>query len=301
MQLDTLKQIIRSSGGGNNAIDYAVALLEKINRVESSTQYSVLLGQLLGAREQGDFRGRVLELNFVDCFLRKGIALEYGAKQGMPGDIDFGWHVEGHKVSIELKLLGQDKSTSDSINVQIEETGASATFLGNDTRDVARLQLNLIQKATTRKFNPKPSAISINLVGVEVTELQLGTVDICDCLLAAGGNSLAARHCDPACLRDSVVGAFEVIAPENLSTSQKDWIAGIQKLPEGAPHPRDYIHGALFLFREPQERAALSYELRAALVWNSALVATDVAKRIYGALHAVIPEAKSGLRKGCNR
>ena len=108
MQLDNLKQIIRSSGGGDNAIDYAVELLEKINRVESATQYSVLLGQLRGAREQGDFRGRVLELNFVDCFLRKGIALEYGAKQGMPGDLDFGWYVEGHKVSIELKLLRQE-------------------------------------------------------------------------------------------------------------------------------------------------------------------------------------------------
>lgn len=292
MQLDELNQIIRAAGGGDNALAYAEALLEKINRIELAPAYPALLRQLLVAREQGDFRGRVLEVNFADCFLREGIVLKYGAKQGMPGDIDFGWNVEGHKVYIELKLLGQDKVTRDSINAQLEDKGTSATFLDDDARDVARLQADLIQKASTRKFNPKPSGNSINLVGVDVTELQLGTVDICDCLLATGGNSVAARHCDPACLRDPIVGVFETIAPEKLSASQKTWISGVQRIAEGAPHPRDYIHGALFLFREPQERAALSYELRAALVWNPGLVSADVAKRICVALHAVIPQAK---------
>jgi hypothetical protein len=65
----------------------------------------------------------------------------------------------------------------------------------------------------------------------------------------------------------------------------------VQKVPEGVPHPRSYIHGALFLFREPQERAALSYDLRAAIVWNPNLIATDAAKKIWVALHAVIPQA----------
>ena len=292
MQLEELKEIIQSAGGGENPLAYAEALLDKVNRIETDKHSAALLGQLRAAKEQGDFRGRVLEVNFADCFLRKGIALDYGAKQGMPGDIDIGWNVKGHKVYVELKLLGQDKATRDSINAQLEDKGTSATFLDDDTRDVARLQADLIQKASTRKFNPKPSADSINLIGVDVTELQLGTVDICDCLLAAGGNSAAARHCHPACLREPIVGAFETIAPEKLNASQRDWISGVQRVPAGAPHPRAYIHGALFLFREPQERAALSYELRAALVWNSALVSADVAKRICGALHAVIPQAK---------
>lgn len=231
-------------------------------------------------------------MNFVDCFLRKGIVLDYGVKQGMPGDIDFGWNIEGHKAHIEMKLIGQDKATRDSINAQLEDKGASATFIDDDTRDVARLQADLIQKASIRKFNPKPSADTINLVGIDVTELQLGTVDICDCLLAAGGNELASKHCDPACLRDPIVGAFESVAPARLSDSQKNWIAGVQRVPAGAPHPRSYMHGAIFMFRDPQERAALSYDLRAVTIWNLALVTPHVAKTICTALHSAIPQAQ---------
>lgn len=292
MQLDELKGIIKAAGGGENALAYAEALLAKINRIESEKQYAALLGQLRNAKEQGDFRGRVLEVNFADCFLRKGIVLEYGVKQGMSGDIDFGWNIDGYKAHIEMKLLGQDRATRDSINAQLEDKGTSATFIDDDTRDVARLQADLIQKASTRKFNPKPSADTINLVGIDVTELQLGTVDICDCLLAAGGNELAAKHCDPACLRDPVVGAFESVAPGRLSDAQKDWIAGVQKVPAGAPHPRSYMHGAIFMFRDPQERAALSYDLRAVIVWNPALMIPDVAKKICAALHTAITQAK---------
>ena len=289
MQLEELKEVVKAAGGGENALAYAEALLDKINRVESAKKYAALLAQLRAAREQGDFRGRVLEVNFADCFLRKGIALDYGAKQGMPGDIDFGWNIEDHKVHIEMKLLGQDKATRDSINAQLEEKGTCATFVDDDSRDVARLQADLIQKASTRKFNPNPNAETINLVGVDVTELQLGTVDICDCLLAAGGNPLATRHCDPACLRDPIVGVFETVVPAKLRAANRAWIAGVHKLPEGVPHPRSYIHGALFLFREPQERAALSYDLRATIVWNPALVSSNVATKICTALHTAVP------------
>lgn len=219
MQLDQVEEMIRAAGGGDNALAYAGALREKVNRIEAQGQFAPLLAQLRASREQGDFRGRVLEVNFADCFTLKSISLDYGIKQGMPGDIDFGWTVEGHVLNIESKLLGQDKATLNQINAQLDDNGMSAIFMDNDTKDVARLQANIIQKASTRKFNPKPSKGIVNLVAIDVTELQLGTVDICDCLLAAGGNSLAVQHCDSACLREPVVGAFEDIAPANLKES----------------------------------------------------------------------------------
>lgn len=292
MQLDQVEAMIRAAGGGDNALAYAGAFREKVNRIEAQGQFAPLLAQLRASREQGDFRGRVLEVNFADCFNRVGISLDYGIKQGMSGDIDFGWKVEGHVLNIESKLLGQDKATRDQINAQINDNGMSAIFMDNDTKDVARLQADIIQKASTRKFNPTPSKNIVNLVAIDVTELQLGTVDICDCLLAAGGNSLAAQHYDSVCLREPVVGAFEVIAPANLRESQRSWLATVQNLKGAVPHPRAYLHGALFLFREPQERAALSYEIRCALVWNQALIASDVARKICGALYQVIPQAK---------
>jgi hypothetical protein len=287
--LDELKTIIRAAGGGANAIQYSEPLIEKLNRLDAARRYAPLLGRLRAARDPGDFRGRALEVNFADHFVRDAIALEYGIKQGMPGDIDFGWNVADVKLHIEMKLLGQDKATRDAINLQLEDRGVSATFVDDDLRDVGRLQADLILKASTTKFNPSPNSEVVNLVAIDVTELQLGTVDICDCLLAAVGNSGAAPHCDPSCLREPIVGAFETIAPERLKDSQKKWIASIQRMPAGAPHPKTYIHGAVFLFRKPAERAALSYDLSAVIVWNPTLMSAELAKRLSYEFHKVIP------------
>ena len=135
----------------------------------------------------------------------------------------------------------------------------SAMFVNDDTRDVARLQADLMQKASPRKFNPAPLADALNFAAVDVSELQLGMVDNCDCLLAAGGKTMAKQYCDPVYLRDPVVGFFEDLAQDQLTDPQKDWLSRVQRLAEGAPHPRTYIHGAIFLFRNPKERAALSY------------------------------------------
>jgi hypothetical protein len=50
------------------------------------------------------------------------------------------------------------------------------------------------------------------------------------------------------------------------SGGQERWIVGVHRVPAGRPHPRQYIHGALFLFREPKETAALSYDLTSVIV-----------------------------------
>jgi hypothetical protein len=189
MTLEELRRVIESAGGGPNALVYAESLLEKVNRLEATRRYDKLLTQLRSANEPGDFRGRLLEVNFADAFVRKSIQLTYGALQGMTGDIDFQWSVQEHELFIEIKLLGQDRATRDDINHQLESQGVSATLISEDTRDVGRIQLDILQKSSTRKFSPHPGAHWINLVAIDVAELQLGTVDICDCLLAAGGQS----------------------------------------------------------------------------------------------------------------
>jgi hypothetical protein len=116
-----------------------------------------------------------LEVNFAHLFV---IGLQYGAKQGMSGDIDFCWLVNGHQVFIEMKLLGQHKQTKDEINRQLEAAGKFEICNSDDTKDVARIQRDIFEKSSTKKFNPKPQPTWINLVAVDVSELQLGTVDI---------------------------------------------------------------------------------------------------------------------------
>ena len=109
MQLYELKTIIQGAGGQHYAQEYAEALLEKINRIESTGSYKNLIVQFSAAGEQVDFRGRVLEVNFLNLFLQKGFYLQYSAKQDVAGDIDFCWDLEGYRFFIEMKLLGQDK------------------------------------------------------------------------------------------------------------------------------------------------------------------------------------------------
>jgi hypothetical protein len=288
MELSDLETSIVTAGGGPNALAYAESLLTKINRLEATGRYQPLLVQLCSAREVGDFRGRVLEINFAEALVRRGIELTYGARQGMAGDIDLLWRVVPRDVFIEIKLLGQDRATRDLINQQLDDRGVSSVAVRDDTRDIARLQLDIFQKASTRKFNPNPQTHWINLVAIDVAELQLGTFDMADCLLAAGGNPLVTQHCHPACLRENVVGVFEAPGSRDLTPAQRAWVAGVHQLPAGTPHPRTYLHGVIFLFRDPKERAALSYEVRSEIVWNPALATTDAARSIAGAMRQVL-------------
>lgn len=290
MEIDDLKRVIEAAGGSENALEYASGLLEKVNRLESTKAYEPLLEQFRAAREAGDFRGRVLEVNFADAFVSRHLNLRYGVKQGAKGDVDFCYVVNGYQIFIEMKLLGQDQATKNAINQQLDAIGLSSTIVTDDTRDIGRIQLDLLQKAATTKFNAKPEEKWINLVAVDVSELQLGMADICDCLLAAGGNTCAARWCEEPELRPNVVGVFERL--EKLSQLQEEWVSGLHKVPADAPHPRDYIHGAMFLFRKPQETAALSYSLSSAIVWNPALVTEQVAKPIAHTFARVITPAK---------
>jgi hypothetical protein len=43
VKIEELRASIQKAGGGGNALDYADALLEKINRLESTKQYPALL------------------------------------------------------------------------------------------------------------------------------------------------------------------------------------------------------------------------------------------------------------------
>jgi len=289
MKLDELKSIIQASDGKCFALEYAEALLEKVNCIEANEKYAALIAQLRAAKEQGDLRGRVLEVNFVNAFAEHGVELDYGVKQGMPGDIDFCWSLSDLRVFIEMKLLGEDNKTKESIKQQLAEHGVSATFFTEDTYDVARIQRDIFSKSSIKKFNPKPGAKEINLVAVDVSELQLGTVDIGDCLLAALGNKVAAQYYHPSILRPQIVGVFEYADIDSLRPEQVEWIREFHKLPDTHPHPREYIHGILFLFREPKERAALSYQLNGAVTWNPALMDEKRAGQIANTLHHIIP------------
>lgn len=284
--LDQVQSAIAAAGGGPAALAYTEPLFEKISVLKATGRYEELLGRMLAARDQGDFRGRVLEVNFAHAFESSGIELRYESRQGMAGDIDFSFDVEGWRVFIETKLRTQDRQTALSIERQLEESGTYAELRQDDTADIARIQIDLLQKSSTTKFSPTPAADWVNIVAVDVSELQLGAVDFCDCILAAAGNEAASRHCHPSTLRHSVLGFFE---PPEEQSAKKKWLERVQALALEDNHPRGYIHGALFLFREPSEPAALSYSLKGPIVWNRWIVSDALSASVGPAIHRAIP------------
>jgi len=248
---------------------------------------TALLEPIRTARDQADLRGRLLELNLAYQFERAGFHPEVCAKQGGTGDMDFRFAVSVDEVFLETKLLRQDEATTTQINSQLAASNNFGVARSDDTEDIARLQRNLIQKANPRKFDAVPKANWINLVGIDVSELQLGMVDVGDCLLAADGNPVATAHCHDSVRRPNVVEVFERLS--SMTPGQTKWASELDALVGSAVHPREYIHGAVFLFREPEDTAALVYKLTAAIVWNSALVTHAIARDLAPALHQIVP------------
>jgi hypothetical protein len=284
--LDELEKIITKSGGQSHARTYAEQLLAKVRVLEARGTYTRLLEPIRTARDQADLRGRLLELNLAYQFERAGVHPDVSAKQSGTGDIDFRFTVAGYEVYLETKLLRQDVATTTLINSQLAASNTFGVARSDDTQDIARLQRDLIQKANLKKFDAKPQPNWINLVGVDVSELQLGMADVGDCLLAAGGNPAAAQHFHDA-VRPNVVGLFERL--QRMAPGQVAWARELDALVGSAVHPREYIHGAAFLFREPKDTAALVYRLATAIVWNAGLITHAMARALEPTIHEIIP------------
>ena len=288
--LPGLESVIARAGGQSYAQEFALALLTKIRVLEARGTYGALLKPILTAANQADLRGRLLEVNLACQFERAGISPEVAVKQAGTGDIDFQFSVGRHEVFLETKLLREDDATRADINAQLQVSNTFSVARSDDTKDIFRLQRDLIQKASTRKFSAHPKDRWVNLVGVDVSEIQLGAVDAGDCVLAAGGNP-ALSNFDDFYRRPNVVGVFERPNSSSMTEEQREWDAALDALVESAPHPRDYIHGAVFLFRSKKETAALVYDLKSIVVWNKNLVSRSLAHELEPAIHEIVPRA----------
>ena len=286
MTLPQLQAIIQQAGGGAFALDYANDLLVKVNNVASHQVPVSYLTQFSQSGNAGDLRGRLLEINLVNYFATQNVSLSYDVKQGATsGNVDLLWKTCGADVFIEVKLLGQDQKITQKINTQLDEYGVSASHVDDDTSDVIRLQYAIIDKATLKKFQYPPVQNAINLIAIDVSELQLGNVDAADCVLATLGSARAKDYFGDACARDHVFGLFE----KDQKSNHDEWAAKINEKLAVKPHPRNYIHGVIFLFREPKELAALSYDLKACITWNTDLIPDALAVAINVEFHKIIP------------
>jgi hypothetical protein len=282
MDLATLEEIIQRSGGKSFALDYADDLLTKINNVANNKVPNNYFKQFSQASNAGDLKGRILEINLANYFAIQKIPLSYAVKQrNVSGDIDLLWETSDTNVYIEVKLLGQETK----ISKQLMKSGISCYYVEDDTNDIMRLQYTIIDKATLKKFQYPPIPNSVNLIMIDVSELQLGNVDVGDCVLATLGSTKTKGYFGEVYERDSVLGLFELCSKK----SQCEWAEIINTKLKGEPHPRHYIHGVIFLFREPKELAALSYDLKTFIAWNNNLITENLSHAINTEFHKIIP------------
>lgn len=149
MNFIQLQMIIKQAGGKEFALDYADALLEKLNRVARHQVPANYLTQFSRSGNEGDLRGRLLEINLINYFAENNVPLAYEVRQGnVSGDIDLLWDSDGFNVYIEVKLLREAQEIQRSADAQLVSSGISASHVRDEMYDVMRLQYTLIDKAT---------------------------------------------------------------------------------------------------------------------------------------------------------
>lgn len=286
MPLDraTLEAAIGASGGAAQPPDQVDGLFAKLQALEATGRYGLLLKAIAKANDKSNFLALLFEATFAHHFEAQGIALDYEVKQDKANgsSIDFGMKLDDGRVAyFELRLLQQDKSVTESIAKQLSDTGAYvAAMNGNDEqRAVLKVQTTVLSKVEDKNGKPvkflKTDEATLNIVVVCISDILLGTADLYDCLLATYGDPEVPQEC-----RREVFGLFQEVRPE--------YPKHIQNAAVRFAHLKATVHAVLFLFR-PTGSGVLDYPLRQVLVWNRSLTTEGVARPVTERIYAAIP------------
>ncbi|KTC94925.1 hypothetical protein [Legionella feeleii] len=259
MDLAKLETIIKNSGGSSFTLAGASELLIKINRLEKEKWFDKFLKQFQSSREQGDLRGRILEINFAYQFLEKNEQLQYENEQGMKGNVDFFWRFENFEICIEMKLKRQAIHIEEEFNRLIENNG-SFPIEQDPLFENFKIREDIWEKSSIKKFSPNLKNNRLNFIGIDISELLHGTVDNLDCIIAA----------------NKILESKEIIEKQYIKNNNL--------------HPCDYIHGVIFLFRRPKEKKALAYDLFSEIYINESLVNLVNKEKICNALYNIYPQ-----------
>jgi hypothetical protein len=285
MDLQTLVDAIKRSGGGQNALDEADGLLARTNLLERTGRYGALLSQLARANDKSNFLALVLETNFAYRFESEGRELTYEVSQGpdQHSSIDFLRALSPNdKVFFELRLLQQTQSIADDIRHQIEQSPVYSVAMDGhgERREILRIQSVILSKVQDKNGKPtkffSTAADAVNIVVIDASDTLLGTVDVHDCLLAT--------HGDPSVedvYQRGVFGIFQDDKPE--------YPQPIHDIASNFAHAKQTLHGVLFVFRVPRS-ALLTYQIEQVLVWNPSRISPTRAREILSDVTAAIPQ-----------
>ena len=283
MDKQALIDAIEKSGGGANAIEEADELIERIDFLEKTGRYTMLLSRLTKANDKSNFLALVLEINFAYQFESRDRELLYEVKQDPQynSSIDF-LRVLPDQTSVffELRLLQRAQRMTESMNTQLQEHGIYSVAMGGEDEqdEVVRIQNTILSKVQDKDGKPlkflSSSPDAVNIVVVDATESILGTIDIHDCMLATHGDPSVEEP-----FRRGIFGLFQVDRPE--------YPERIHALAAKYAHIASTLYGVLFLFKEPGSRV-LAYRIEQLLIWNPAMIDSSRARTITADISAAI-------------
>lgn len=275
---------IGRSGGKQHALDEADALWAKLDCLQQTHRYGLLLSQLAKANNKSNFLALALEVNFAYQFESQGLELTYEVKQDAQkkSSIDFlRTTPDGDSVYFELRLLQQTKSIAESISAQLHKCKMYRVALDGqgEQGEIVRIQNIILSKVQDKNGNPTKffsnAANAVNIVVVDATSSILGAFDFHDCMLATHGDP-----CVKEIFRRQVFGLFQEDKPE--------YPQYIHELAAKYAHIRGRLHGVLFLFKK-RDTGILAYQLEQYLMWNAALIDAASSGRIFADVISVIP------------
>lgn len=274
-----------TKSGLNGASDEQVkGLLSKLDFLKSKGRYGRLLTNLETANDKNNFAAFVLEATIAFQFESKGIELEYEMTQAPDSgsSIDFRWAAAlGKTVYMEVRLLQQDRATTNSIESQLQIGNVYGISKDGDDekQDIIRVQQAILEKVqkkdgTSTKFLTRDQR-TINILAVDISQIILGMFDSHDCLLVTGGDPSV----QPVYSR-GIFGLFQEPVPKD-----PDYI---QSLGQSYAHVRKTLHGVLFLFRRPKTES-LDYSVERFLARNPSLISEDSARAICKEIEPALP------------
>ena len=278
-----LEAAILRSGWPGVWKDQLDGLWSKIQFLATTDKYPRLLSNLERANDRSNFVASVLEATIAFQCESAGVHLDYEIKQdpGHNSSVDFRWNTaSGQTVDIEVRLLQQDRGTTNSIEAQLQ-TGnlwSAAKDGVAEQQDIIRAQQVILEKVQQKDGTPTKFLVrdpnTVNIVAIDISQIILGTFDQYDCLLVGRGDPAV----PPICRRE-IFGLFQETRPEYPDR--------IQALARSYAHLKKNLHGILFLFRRPK-RESFNYSLEHFLVWNPTLIhersATGISEQIKPAL-----------------
>jgi hypothetical protein len=279
-----LEAAILRSGWSGVWEDQLDGLWSKLQLLITKGTYRKLLSNIEKANDPSTFVASVLEATIAFQFESAGILLDYEIKQdpNHKSSVDFRWKTtSGQTVYIEVRLLQQDRGTTESIEDQLQDGNTWSVAKDGDAeqQDIIRVQRVILEKVQQRDGTPTKFLVRdqtiVNVVAIDISRIILGTFDQYDCLLAGRGDPAV----PPICRRE-IFGLFQDARPEYPDR--------IQALAKSYAHLKAMLHGILFLFRRPKGES-FDYSLEQFLVWNPELIDHERAAAISEQINLALP------------